>query len=192
MSNSRSRRNDGSRPQRVSNDQRQPPKARRAAIHQCNVCKNPFQSEGDLIAHQRDKHSDGFSQCSKCQRRFASAQGLKEHYRGSPHHPNCPFCGLGFQDTKECLEHQALDHPSPEEKSAEIEPEVEIDTELEIDTESESETELEKTIRKPSISLISDQMTPLQLTFSPPERAARRLSLPPSFFSDIADKDIQF
>ncbi len=53
----------------------------------------------DVVKHAKKEHFV----CSTCKpiRTFATAESLKEHYRGSPHHPNCSECGIGFQDDKE-------------------------------------------------------------------------------------------
>ncbi|KAF8911753.1 hypothetical protein CPB85DRAFT_645260 [Mucidula mucida] len=65
-------------------------------LHRCCFCPLSFPVKYELL---RKEHFV----CSTCKpiRSFATAESLKEHYRGSPHHPNCSECGIGFQDDKE-------------------------------------------------------------------------------------------
>lgn len=52
-----------------------------------------------LSQHNDAKHPSTYD-CSQCQRSFASFTSLKEHWRGSPSHPNCAFCGTGCKDNQ--------------------------------------------------------------------------------------------
>lgn len=42
--------------------------------------------------------------CQKCKRSYRTSESLVEHYRGSPHHPNCKNCGRGFYDDYVCAQ----------------------------------------------------------------------------------------
>ncbi|KAF9021561.1 hypothetical protein BDZ89DRAFT_1137909 [Hymenopellis radicata] len=72
-------------------------------LHRCSLCPLSFPVKHELLRHAKKEHFV----CPTCKpiRTFATAESLKEHYRGSPHHPNCPECGAGFQNDNERDEH---------------------------------------------------------------------------------------
>ncbi|KAF9030136.1 hypothetical protein BDZ89DRAFT_684981 [Hymenopellis radicata] len=72
-------------------------------LHHCGLCPLSFPVKHELLKHAKKEHFV----CPTCKpwRTFATAESLKEHFRGSPHHPNCPECGAGFQNDKERDEH---------------------------------------------------------------------------------------
>lgn len=61
-----------------------------------------FSSHSTLLCvkHTADKHAS----CETCDRIFASERGLEDHYRDSSRHPNCSWCGAGFEHDSDCEE----------------------------------------------------------------------------------------
>ncbi|KAL0060721.1 hypothetical protein AAF712_012501 [Marasmius tenuissimus] len=63
---------------------------------------------------RRHLEPDTLFRCTTCIKNFGSSRALDEHYRQSPHHPNCPVdsCARGFRNKWACNEHVKLTHPT--------------------------------------------------------------------------------
>ncbi|KAJ7596791.1 hypothetical protein C8J56DRAFT_297506 [Mycena floridula] len=79
----------------------------------CQPCSRRFLTEAALVAHNTTKHPPIYD-CSKCNKTFPESDRLAEHYRGSPQHPNCHFCGTGCKDLAALDEHINRDHTYPD------------------------------------------------------------------------------
>ncbi|KIY71552.1 hypothetical protein CYLTODRAFT_450720 [Cylindrobasidium torrendii FP15055 ss-10] len=88
---------------------RRPPLSR--YTFKCKMCSALFSDKRDHLAHMDHVHPYCCFHPDCGSRSFKTEESLKEHYRGSPAHPNCNLCGLGSESTRALNEHIANNHP---------------------------------------------------------------------------------
>ncbi|KAH9953788.1 hypothetical protein BC827DRAFT_106401 [Russula dissimulans] len=101
-----------------------------SALYFCAKCTCVCKSEAALISHKKKVHkvknppvapspqarpSPSVARahyCQICNRQYTSAEGLQQHYRDTPVHPNCARCDMiGFVDSAALQAHNNSAHP---------------------------------------------------------------------------------
>ena len=79
-------------------------------VHKCNICDEPFESEGGLSYHRKIKHSESNEQCNICQIILKSKVTLRVHmkimHQSSTNSYKCDLCDYEGQHLQHLKAHQ--------------------------------------------------------------------------------------